>query len=164
MSKKFKCFSCADLKQTVENNKDRIRALEGLVICLAMRFNFQPMETAPKNEEITMITADDVVVDGYWCEKTEDRYKSDPFFQAVYDPENSKGTWMMTPGEGDRRMYCGMTPQGWMPKLNKTYFKPDGYDEFFDPSKAYDVDLSKIKFMEIESIIAEIDKLTEQLS
>lgn len=86
---------------------------------LKEQFTLQPMDTAPTDgTDIWILTSDFGWVEGHWCAETEDFYKSQKGW-ASYDPENSMGTWVTNYGDSqrERRMYCGMTPTAWMPKL-----------------------------------------------
>lgn len=97
------------------------------------RFKPRPMQTAPTDGTVIFIqTNDGCWLEGYWDAEQPDFYKSDPYFAGVYDSENCMGTWVAvyySDESGDHRLYCGMTPAAWMPRLPTAYFDDDGMAE-----------------------------------
>lgn len=67
------------------SQKERIAALEALVRHLAARFTPQPMETAPKDDSILIISVDEMNIEAIWNAEKEDRYKFDPDWQKITD-------------------------------------------------------------------------------
>lgn len=130
----FNAFSAGektiDFKELYETALFFLVAYEELEKHLQENFTPRSMDTAPTDGTYIMLrTQDDDWVEGRWCAETDDFYKSNKRFAAVYDPENCKGTWVANYGDsdGDRRMYCGMTPNAWMPKLPKLRGEVDGH-------------------------------------
>ena len=90
---------------------------------------WQPIETAPKDgTHVLLLTSNQIVVEGFWAEDAINFYKSQKGW-ASYDPENAKGEWIAFGSrEEDPRMYCGDTPQFWMP-LPPLPTPPEGQSE-----------------------------------
>jgi hypothetical protein len=81
-------------------------------------FTYQPMDTAPKDREISVNTEDFGEIRAKWDEAEIDFAKSQPDW-ASYDPDNMQGTWVfvnLPQGEKDKRLYCGYSPNGWRPE------------------------------------------------
>lgn len=78
-----------------------------------------PLDGAPKDgTRILLLTSDFGAVEGYWDASVTNFYKSQVGWDS-YDPENAQGDWVsewrMHESPGDYRLYCGCTPQRWMP-------------------------------------------------
>lgn len=97
------------------------------------RFKPRPMQTAPTDGTVILIqTSEGRWLEGYWDAEQQDFYKSDPYFAGVYDPENCIGTWVAVyyaDESGDRRLYCGMSPAAWMPRLPTVHVDDDEMGE-----------------------------------
>lgn len=105
--------------------------------------NWQTMDNAPKDGRwVLVLTADFGIVQARWDASAINFYKSQEGWGS-YDPDNAKGEWIsdwQISGDGDRRLYCGATPQYWaeigeLPKAEQ--FGPETADYngwFFDYS------------------------------
>lgn len=95
----------------------------------ALLGGWRSMTTAPRDgTEILLLTADFGVVQGWWDEGETNFYKSQNGW-ASYDPENQLGEWVsewiIDPShKDDHRLYCGCTPEYWMPVPPK----PENHD------------------------------------
>ncbi|KZC99707.1 MULTISPECIES: hypothetical protein [unclassified Thalassospira] len=78
------------------------------------------MMDAPRDgSHILIETSDFGWIEGYWNADVTNFYKSQEGWSS-YDPENAQGDWCsVVPFAGqnpdDRRLYCGCTPQRWLP-------------------------------------------------
>ena len=76
---------------------------------------WQSMDSAPKDRDILVETADFGIIQARWDPSVTNFYKSQEGW-ASFDPDNAKGDWVAdfcTPGDTDRRLYCGATPGRW---------------------------------------------------
>ena len=102
------------------------------------------MDTAPRDgTPILVLTHDFGWVEAWWDKTVQNFYKSQKDF-ASYDPENAQGDWVSDwqIGDGkDRRLYCGATPQWWMPKPRDPLRLKCGYCEkpFYAVSTFWDL-------------------------
>lgn len=77
--------------------------------------NWQDMDSAPRDRDILVLTSDFGVVQARWDTSAVNFYKSQEGWDS-YDPENAQGDWCsdwQIGNDGDRRLYCGATPQMW---------------------------------------------------
>lgn len=67
---------------------------------------------------VLLLTSDFGAVEGWWDDRVTNFYRSQAGW-ASYDPYRFVGDWVSwwnVADDGDRRLYCGMTPHFWMPK------------------------------------------------
>lgn len=78
--------------------------------------NWQTMDNAPKDGRwVLVLTADFGIVQARWDSSAINFYSSQEGW-ASYDPDNAKGEWIsdwQISGDGDKRLYCGATPEYW---------------------------------------------------
>ncbi|KZC97189.1 MULTISPECIES: hypothetical protein [Thalassospira] len=86
------------------------------------------MDSAPTDgTTILLQTSDFGWVEGFWNVHVANFYKSQACC-ACYDPDNAQGDWCavmpLNREGGDQRLYCGFTPQRWLPCAEK-WIDPD---------------------------------------
>lgn len=84
-----------------------------------MAQKYHEMDTAPKDgSHILVCVADGYWVEAWWDKEQTNFYKSQEGW-ASYDPANMQGDWVShfsDHGTKDARLYCGSTPEYWIPK------------------------------------------------